>query len=377
MAETVSEILRPAPYAASVTLPASPSYPDNTTFPLCLSPHPSSSSLDEIIAEIRTLSASGKIAALLNRHGGAIYFSGLNLRDADEFSRFAHAFVGNGWKAHEEIGNPVRRTVVAPNVATANEGPNTMAVYPHNEFGLSPHFPGVVMFYCVAAAESGGETPINNSIILYEHLREQHPEFIEEVEKRGIKYQLFHPNGPRDQTASAGTTVLQAYGQHVLDSDDVETARDKIEKEIRRLPTATWRWENVSEGNLLGDLRVFQVLPAVRKHPRTGQTAFFNNAVSRFLNALDNDTLLPPHIDKAGRYNPPVFYGDGGLIPREYLDTAVEYIYQTRSMVKWTAGDVIVIDNHSVQHARQPWTGQVIAFSSLLFPCTGVWSNCE
>jgi hypothetical protein len=107
----------------------------------------------------------------------------------------------------------------------------------------------------------GGETPINNSVVLYKELKERHPEFIEELEKKGVKYQLFHPNGPRDQVASAGTTVLQAYGQHVLDSDDTETARAKIEKEIRRLPTAEWIWENQSEENPLGDLRVWQHLP--------------------------------------------------------------------------------------------------------------------
>lgn len=30
----------------------------------------------------------------------------------------------------------------------------------------------------------GGETPINNSIILYRRLKERHPEFIEEIEKK-------------------------------------------------------------------------------------------------------------------------------------------------------------------------------------------------
>jgi hypothetical protein len=76
-----------------------------------------------------------------------------------------------------------------------------------------------------------------------------------------VKYQLFYRNGPRDQTESAGTTLLQSYGLHVLDSDDTETARAKVEKEVQRLPTATWAWENISKENPLGDLRVWQVLP--------------------------------------------------------------------------------------------------------------------
>lgn len=57
--------------------------------------------------------------------------------------------------------------------------------------------------------------------------------------------------------------MLQAYGQHVLDADDTETARAKIEKEIHRLPTAEWVWENQSEENPLGDLRVWQHLPGL------------------------------------------------------------------------------------------------------------------
>jgi hypothetical protein len=37
-------------------------------------------------------------------------------------------------------------------------------------------------------------------------------------------------------------------------------------------------------------------------------------------------------------------YGDGSLIPREYLDSAVDFITQTRAMVTWKKGDVILID---------------------------------
>ncbi|KAK3379057.1 hypothetical protein B0T24DRAFT_144790 [Lasiosphaeria ovina] len=346
-----AHVLRPAPYGPSISLPAP--YPEGTAFPLSLSPARAGVSLDDITAEIRELAASGRISGLLDRHG-AVYFQDLGLKNAHEFSKFAHAF---GWLPHEDIGNPVRRTVLAKNVATANEGPNTQPVYPHNEFGLSPHYPAYVLFYCVTAPETGGETPINNSAILYNRLKLKHPEFVEEAEKKGVKYQLFHPNGPKNQTTSAGTTVLQAYGRHVLDSDDPETARQKIEKEIRRLPTATWRWENQSAANPLGDLRVWQVLPVARDHPRTGQRAFFNNIVSRFLNADNAGTLLPPHLTGDGKYQPPAFYGDGSLIPREYLDSAVKFINETRAMVTWQAGDVILIDNHYVQHAREPWTG--------------------
>jgi hypothetical protein len=109
--------------------------------------------------------------------------------------------------------------------------------------------------------ELGGETPINNSVILYERFLQKHPKFIAALDEKGVKYQLFYPNTAKDQTSSPGTSVRQSYGKNVLDSDTVEEARAKIENEIRRLPTATWVWENQSADNELGDLRVWQVLP--------------------------------------------------------------------------------------------------------------------
>ncbi len=144
-----------------------------------------------------------------------------------------------------------------------------------------------------SGGKTGGETPINNSIVLYKALQNAYPEFIEEVEKKvgvaselrlrlrklifhtkqGVQCQLFYPNTPRDDTTSAGTSVLQSYGKNVLDTDSVEEARAKVETEIQRLPTATWQWENQSEENQLGDLRVFQKLPgeSFRPEPQSKQ----------------------------------------------------------------------------------------------------------
>lgn len=123
----------------------------NTNFPVSLGSSDPLARTDDIIAAATDLRATGQIQSLLDRHG-AIYFQNLRLKDAHEFSKFAHAF---GWSPHEVIGNPVRRTVLAKNVATANEGPNTQHVYPHNEFGLSPHYPAYVLFYCISAPDSG------------------------------------------------------------------------------------------------------------------------------------------------------------------------------------------------------------------------------
>lgn len=138
-------------YSPAVQQPAAKNDTNTNVFPLSLSPSALNTSLGDILAETSRLSSSGELHSLLNKHG-AIYFQNLGLKDAEEFSQFAHSF---GWSPHEDIGNPVRRTIHAKNVATANEGPNTQPVYPHNEFGLSPHYPSYVLFFCLKAPETG------------------------------------------------------------------------------------------------------------------------------------------------------------------------------------------------------------------------------
>ncbi|KAK0715475.1 hypothetical protein B0H67DRAFT_645221 [Lasiosphaeris hirsuta] len=122
------------PSGPSVILPAP--YPPDSAYPLSLTPARPDVSLAEITASIAALAASDRLCSLFDRYG-AIYFQGLGLRDAHEFSQFTHAF------------------------------------------GLCPHYPAYVLFYCVAA--SGGETPTNNSLVLYQHLRGWFPRFVDVV----------------------------------------------------------------------------------------------------------------------------------------------------------------------------------------------------
>lgn len=150
-------LLEPTNYAPSIYL--STPYPPETTFPFALTPNLKGRPIAEKVAIIKTLSKQGVIADLLRVHG-AIYFKDLELLGAEDFSQFATAF---GWSPHEDIGNPVRRTVHAYNVATANEGPNTLPVHPHNEFGLSPHYPAYVFFYCASPPTTGKQTKYHRS----------------------------------------------------------------------------------------------------------------------------------------------------------------------------------------------------------------------
>jgi hypothetical protein len=94
--------------------------PNDADFPLALRPAGSwNPSLSESIDAIKSFASSGELVKLVQKHGGAALFRGLPIRTAQDYSEVAHAF---GFRAHEEVGRPPLRTVLAKNVKTANEG---------------------------------------------------------------------------------------------------------------------------------------------------------------------------------------------------------------------------------------------------------------
>jgi hypothetical protein len=52
---------------------------------------------------------------------------------------------------------------------------------------------------------------------------------------------------------------------------------------------------------------------ATRKHEQTGKMAFFNNMVSRYLNAIKAGSLEPPYLNKKGKLQPPALVNTNWL----------------------------------------------------------------
>lgn len=205
-------------------------YDADHPFPLALQVQPDwKPTVSEAVSHIESLSSSGKLFQLVQQHGGALLIRGLPISDAESYSQIAHAF---GFSAHEEVGRPPVRTVLAKNVKTANEGPPELPIWPHNEYGWSTHNPAWLTFTCLDVPERGGATPVISSIGLAHRLQREAPEFFELLLQKGVRY--LYRYGREQVTSTTGASVFAAYGQHVQDGDDEGTIRAEIEKEVRR-----------------------------------------------------------------------------------------------------------------------------------------------
>ncbi|TDZ30167.1 Clavaminate synthase-like protein [Colletotrichum spinosum] len=317
-------------------------HPDGTVSPLALCPSSENGvvDLDSAIRTVKSLQAQdGFLTKRLALHG-TLLFRGLPIRNADDFSRFAHAF---GYKPHEIIGIVVDRPLLAPNVAPANEAPKEVLIYNHNESPQVPHAPEYIFFYNHRAPKEGGETPISSSLELYHRAKEEIPDFIKELAEKGILSRVTYKF---DQQYTGGSTLRQAFGKHFLDGDDEATKRAKIEAQIERYGRGkhtTWEW--IEDGVVLTHR-----LPAIQTQPGTNLPTLFTGLAAYWKNSQGGSGARK-EVTKQ-------LYGDGSPIPEKYLEHLAKITDEIRVLHKWQQGDILVYDNIIAQHGRQPWQGE-------------------
>ncbi|TDZ16834.1 Clavaminate synthase-like protein [Colletotrichum orbiculare MAFF 240422] len=303
--------------------------------------------LAQSVEAIRKFAESGELRRLAKQHGGAVLIRGLPVETPDDYSKVAHAF---GFRPHVEVGRPPLRTVLAPNVKTANEGPPELPIWPHSEYGWSTINPAWLTFSALQLPASGGATPITSAIYIAHELSRLAPRFLAKLSDKGVRYVYRYTVDPL--VSNTGTSVRGAYGQTVADDDDDEAAaRRKIEAEVRR-HSERFEWHDD------GSLSVTHIVPAIRIHEATSATVFFGNVTSAWGRSRHHGATRPPFRGDDGSYHPPPTFGDGTQMDVEDLDLLLKLAEEGAVDVEWERGDVVLLDNYAVMHSRKPWKGQ-------------------
>lgn len=309
-----------------------------TVTPLALRPS-APTTLDAAVARVRALQVDATLTALLAKHG-ALLFRGLPIKDAHDFSAFAHAF---GFAPHEIVGIVVERGLLAANVAPANESPAHVTIYNHNESPQVPHAPGYIFFYGHRAPNEGGETPISSSAELYVRARAEVPQLVADLERLGVLSTVrYRP----EAQYKGGSTLRDAFGKEWAEGDSEQVKRDKVEDQIRRYGRGehtTWTW---SED---GGLEVRHVIPVLRRQAGTNLPVLFTQLASVYVRTLAGEATSRITT---------VSYGDGTPIPTEHLAKLKSITDDIRVLHRWQEGDVLVYDNVLAQHGREPWKGE-------------------
>jgi alpha-ketoglutarate-dependent taurine dioxygenase len=210
--------------------------------------------------------------------------------------------------------------------------PAKNAILFHNEGSHTTQAPRHIFFQCSIAAEQDGETPLADSAAVFAALP---PHMAEAFARRGLLYKRNFVDG----LDVSWQTYFGTASRSELESMCAQ-------QEIKLI----WRAD--------GGLATQTLRPAVIAHPDSGARVFFNQIL------LHHPASLDPKVRKAllsmlkGQGFPrDVCFGDGETIPDEWVAEVLRAHIKVAASFAWRPGDVVVVDNFAVSHARRPFTG--------------------
>lgn len=281
----------------------------------------------------------------LARHG-AILFRNFTVDSPLKFEEFARAISATG-DLFDEYGDLPRDTPGAK-VYHSTPYPNDKSILFHNESSHTHRWPMKIMFYCVKAAEQKGATPILDCRETYKALEALDPALIKRFAEKKLMYVRNFIDG------------LDVSWQQFFQTSNKQRVEEYCHKAGIDF---NWKGEN--------GLTIRQVAPAVIDHPQTGEKLFFNQIQLHHVSCLDPEVrasmLSMFSLDDLPRN---VYYGDGSILEDEVV-AQISALYEKMAVrFQWQAGDVILLDNMMVAHARDPFEGTrkiLVAMADLVY----------
>jgi hypothetical protein len=271
---------------------------------------------------------------------GAIFFRNFDVDGVARFERFAKSI------SHELFGDygDLPRAGVGGRVYGSTPYPRDQAILFHNESAHMRRWPMKIWFFCIKAAEQGGETPI--------------------VDCRRV-YKLLDPK-VRDVFARKGLMYVRNYvdGLDVSWQSFFRTTDKAVVEEACRNAVIDFEWKDD------GRLRTSEIRQAVANHPRTGEPIFFNQIQLHHVSCLDpkvRESMSRMFAEQDLPRN--VYYGDGSRIDDSVIDEVRDVYQRAANHIPWQEGDVLMLDNMLVGHGRNPFVGErkiVVAMAEMI-----------
>ncbi|MBQ0896938.1 TauD/TfdA family dioxygenase [Micromonospora sp. U56] len=279
--------------------------------------------LTELIDRRRT-----ELRATLAAHGGLL-FRGFDVGGVDGFDRVVRAFSGEPL-TYTERSSP--RHAIKGRVYTSTDYPPDEEIFLHNENSYQAGWPLTLFFYCISPPDTLGATPLADVRRVYAEID---PAVREEfVRRRWMLVRNFH--------ADFGARWQDVFGTDDRAEVEAYAAANRIRLE----------WVGAD------GLRTRAVRDVVHHRPGSDTPRWFNHATFFHVSTLPRD-YQEGLLDMFGADGLPAntYYGDGGEIPADVLDH-LRAAYRAASVrFDYRRDDVLVVDNMTAAHGREPFTG--------------------
>ncbi|EED95289.1 predicted protein, partial [Thalassiosira pseudonana CCMP1335] len=237
---------------------------------------------------------------------------------------------------------PVKANV---EVFTANEAPPDQLIPFHHELAQVKSPPQYLFFYCDLPSETGGETALIDSTLVYRYVAETFPAFVDKLKAHGARYKRILPSQD-DEASPIGRSFYNAY--------QVENKAD-LEKKLNSIEGLEYEW--TAEGNLQV---ITEPIPAIRMVDQQHnhgiyQWTFNNSVIAAFRGWQDcrNDRKQS------------VCFGNNDTMDADVLEAIATFSELACNAVSWKKGDIFALNNRLVMHSRNSYTGHRRVYASM------------
>ena len=267
---------------------------------------------------------------LLNHR--AILFRGFEIDSTRRLEEFAAATSIGPLMDCPDESTP--RAALADRIYESTVYPSHQSIHLHNEASYCSSWPRKIYFCCLQPARERGATPLADVRRVTARID---ADVIERFDRLGVAY------ARNFNTDRIGLTWQQAFW-----TDDPAA----VEEYCRR-HDIQFQWK------ASGGLRTTTVRPAFRRHPISGESLWFNHAVFFHL-ASYSPEMRESLIAAVGRDGLPyeTSFGDGSPIEPEIVDSFLRAFEEEKMTFPWQRGDVLLLDNMTIAHGREPYEGE-------------------
>ncbi|BCA53908.1 hypothetical protein W02_10480 [Nitrospira sp. KM1] len=259
---------------------------------------------------------------------GALLFRGFAIRTAGDFESVAEAVCDELFGEYGDLP----REKSGRHVYGSTPYPSDKAILFHNESSHMHRWPQRQFFFCQQASVEGGATPLVDCRAMLRGLR---PEIRDRLREKQLMYvRNFVPG-----VDVRWQDFFRTSDKSVVEGLCAENGMD-----------CQWLERDV--------LRTRQVCKAVIEHSVTGESVFFNQIQLHHVSCLEpavRESLLSMLDEDSVPRN--VYYGDGSPIDDAIVDEIGALYERTAVRFPWQEGDIVMLDNMLVAHARDPFVG--------------------
>lgn len=315
----------------------------------------------------------GEVERFLSIHG-AVLFRGFSqaLNTARSFERASLILEPN--LEDEYLGTSPRTLVEGCKfVHTASEFPGWRIIPAHCEMSFLPNPPNRIFFYAHHPNEGdGGETPL---VDYRQVLRDMDPEVLNRFKTKKIRYIRHYYDETDEFPASLDPFTTKSW-QSMFYTHDTEVVKQKCKDQGF---VATWT-KQTEDGTPYGTLKLDHVMDATRINPKTGDEIWHNHMNVLHITAHTAEHAFSAQYLRSWEQLAYHYAFEAYVVVMRFwlgderlgqqtthegaepmLESDVDHMRQmtwkNTRLEKHQKGDLVMLDNYRVAHARQPYSG--------------------